>query len=128
METDSKAMIGFLRAIQEVQADVVVQRTSSGHTNIVTKQTSPRLDLRPVVALLRGAEATKRKIDISRFTAEDLARPGWVEGLAVWYYDTAANTIQNGGAAPEGVSPTQLSLETIRKILERTLPTSMSAA
>lgn len=127
IESDSKALVGFLRAVGDVQADVVVQRLSSGHTNIVTRQTKRRLNLLSTVAAVRQAEAEKLGIALS-VGADQWQKPRRLEGIDAWYFDTAANTIQNGGAAAENVPTTKLSLTEIRTILERTLPGSLPVA
>lgn len=127
IESDSKALVGFLRAVGDVQADVVVQRLSTGHTNVVTRQTSRRLYLLPAVAAMRRAEAAKLGLTLD-VTEEQWQKPRRLEGIDAWYFDTAANTIQNGGAAAENVPPTLLSLAEIRAVLERTLPQSLPAA
>ncbi|MBI2984940.1 MAG: hypothetical protein HYY50_04950 [Candidatus Kerfeldbacteria bacterium] len=126
VETDSKAMVGFLRAVGDVKADVVVQRLSTGHTNIVTRQAAPRLDLRPTIAAIRLAEAEKKGFNLSQASREQLEKPRRLEGVEEWYFDTAANTLQNGGVATSNVMPTRLSLAEIRSILERALPGSLS--
>ncbi len=125
METDSKAMVGFVRAIRTIEADVVVQRLSSGHTNIVTRQTSPRLDMRPIAAAVRKAEAEKKQYETDGISKEQWEKPRRLEGIDEWYFDTAANTLQNGGAARTGIPPTQLTLEEIKGILIRELPQSV---
>lgn len=122
IQSDSKAMVGYLRAVGTVQADVVVQRLSTGHTNIVTKQTDERLDLRKTVAALRKAEAAKKGIDLSGESEEQLEKPRRLESVPEWYFDTAANTIQNGAAVVTSEMPaTRLSLEEIQQILTTTL-------
>ncbi|MFH0952314.1 MAG: hypothetical protein V1838_03950 [Patescibacteria group bacterium] len=126
VQTDSKTLIGFLRALKDVQADIVVQRQSSGHTNFVTRQVKPRIDLKETVAELRKAEAAKKgNVDLSQTSREDLIKPHLLEGVEEWYYDTAANTIQNGGAANADITPTKLSLSEIKNILAKTLPSSL---
>lgn len=120
IESDSKGLIGFLRAVPSVKANVVVQRCSSGHTNIVTSQSQPRIDLRPVIKAIRQAEAEAKGVKL-RANEDDLQKPGKLEGVEEWYYDTAANTLQNGGAAPEGVTPTKLAMPVLRQILEKHL-------
>jgi hypothetical protein len=127
IESDSKALVGFLRAVGDVQADVVVQRLSTGHTNIVTRQTQRRLNLLKTVAEIRKAEAEKLGIRLD-LPQEQLEKPRRLEGIDAWYFDTAANTIQNGGAAAENVPTTLLSLSDIRSVLERTLPDSLPVA
>lgn len=125
VETDSAAMVGFLRAIRDVRADVVVQRRSSGHTNVVTRSTAPRLNLRPAMAAIRRAEATKKDMDLSHVAQNDLEKPGRLHGVEEWYFDTAANTLQNGGADTSGVAPTRLSLAELQRLLHETLPRSL---
>ena len=128
MESDSKTMVGFVRAVKDIMADVVVQRQSTGHTNIVTRQTqgAPKLDLRPLLAAIRRAEAQKKGMDVSRLTAADWEKPRRLEGIDEWYFDIAANTIQNGGAATANISPTQLGMEEIQHMLTDILPTVVS--
>ncbi len=44
-----------------------------------------------------------------------------------WYYDTTANSLQNGGIAPEGITPTKLSLDEVKEILKNGLnPATLS--
>ncbi|MEX1112112.1 MAG: hypothetical protein WEC84_01500 [Candidatus Andersenbacteria bacterium] len=122
VESDSKTLVGFLRAVKEVQADIVVQRSSSGHTNIITNQNKGiRLNLQVVARALRGVEGRRKGIDVTKFTEEELEKPGRLEGIEEWFYDTAANTLQNGGAAPDGIMPTRIGLDEMRIVLEKTL-------
>lgn len=125
VQTDSKAMVGFLRSVGTIQADVVVQRLSTGHTNIVTRQTDVRLNLLRSVAAIRKAEAAKLGVDLSSATEQQLEKPRRLDGIDAWYFDTAANTIQNGGAAAADVPPTRLSLDEVKTILKETLQSSM---
>lgn len=122
IETDSKSMVGYLRAVKDIQADIVVQRQTSGNTNIVTRQTTPRLNLKPVISALRIAEAKKKNLSLSGISASELEKPTRLEGIDEWYFDTAANTLQNGGVAAEGVAPTQLTIAEVVAILEQTIP------
>jgi hypothetical protein len=126
VQSDSKALVGYLRAVGTVQADVVVQRLSTGHTNIVTKQTQTRLNLLKTVAAIRMAEAGKKGMNLSAASDRDLEKPRSLAGLEEWYFDTAANTIQNGGAGASQTPPTRLSLEDVKVILLETLSQSVS--
>jgi len=117
VESDSKTIVGFLRALKTVQANMVVQRTASGHTNIITNQNKQFIDLRGLIAGLRKAEAGRRQVDISTMDAERLSMPGRMPGVPQWYFDTAAKTLQNGGAAAAGIEPTALSLLDIEHIM-----------
>ncbi len=121
VESDSKTIAGFLRAVKDIQADIVVQRTSSGHTNIITSQKKVRLDLKKVARLLRQAEAAKKDIVLQAVSDEQWERPGRMEEIPEWYFDTAANTLQNGGASSDGVPVTHLSLSEIGDIVQRGL-------
>lgn len=116
--SDNVSLPGFLRAWARV--DVVIQRLPSGHTNIITKQ-DRRVDLREVIRFLRFNETKKRGIPLSDHTLAYLHRPGRIDEAPEWFYDTAANTIQNGGVRPEGVTPTLLSLEEIVEIVREGL-------
>ncbi|MDD5566740.1 MAG: hypothetical protein PHH01_00945 [Patescibacteria group bacterium] len=122
VETDSKSIIGYLRAIGAVKADVVVQRQSSGHTNIVTRQVEPRLNLVPAISAIRQIEGQRKGLSFTEAESEQLIKPGRMAGVEEWYFDTAANTLQNGGANSVNIQPTHLSLEEIKQILIKTLP------
>lgn len=120
IESDVIGMVGFLRANSKIKADIVVQRLSSGHTNIITNQ-SREIELKGVIATLRIEEARKKRIPFDEIPKKSLYNKGKLAGLEEWYYDTAANSIQNGGIRPETAPPTSLSLEEIKKILESSL-------
>ena len=122
VESDSTTLVGFLRAVKTIQADIVVQRRSSGHTNIITNQNKGGpIDLRPLVKLIRQQEAQSRNISLGQHSAEDLEKPGRIPEIPEWYFDTAAKTLQNGGAASAGISPTLLTLEDLKIAITNTL-------
>ena len=52
---------------------------------------------------------------------QELQRAGRVEAIPEWFYDVAANTLQNGGVRPEGVPVTRLALEEALEIVRRSL-------
>lgn len=118
LESDSKTIVGFVRAVKTIQADIVVQRTPSGHTNIITNQNKQPISLRGLIVALRRAEADKRDYDISSLSESQLEQPGRLSQVPEWYFDTAAKTLQNGGAAAQGIEPTELSLHDIGEILK----------
>lgn len=105
MESDNITLPGFLRAY--FHADVVIQRLPSGHTNVITNQ-KKKINLAPVAAALRDAEANRRNVEV---TEAELVRPGRIDALPMWFYDVMANTIQNGGIKPQHIVPTALSLD-----------------
>lgn len=115
LETDEIAMAGYLRAQRSV--DIVVQKMSSGHVNIITQQ-KRMFDLSQVAKFLRMAEAEEKGNGIS-LSEKDLASAGRIDGVEEWYLDTRARTIQNGGVRPQWTSPTKLSLMTIGEIIKQ---------
>jgi hypothetical protein len=117
IQSDNVALPGFLRAAHGF--DLLIQRRSTGHTNILTRQLRS-IDLRPVVEELRLAEAQKKGFFAG--AEEELQKSGRLDGVPEWYYDTAANTIQNGGVSPEGVNPTALDLDEVVAIVKDAIP------
>lgn len=124
IKTDNIAMPGFLRAAKRM--DLIVARRLSGHTNIITRQLRS-IDLRPTVEALRKEEAKRRGIELQP-SRTLLQSSGRVEGIDEWFYDDAANTIQNGGVNPGTTPATQLSAEEILEILKRTIPNGVIGA
>lgn len=119
LESDNLSMAGWLKSANGLKADVVCQRNSAGFTNILTRPMK-MVDLRWTSAYLRKAEAEMRdrKLICSTY---DLMKDGKISEVPEWYYDRATNSILNGGAAPQGVLPTAISLETIKNILKEAL-------
>lgn len=118
VETDNSALSGFLRAAKRV--DIIIQRRSTGHTNVLTRQ-ERSIDLRPVISALRMAEATKKGITISE-NQQAVEAPGKCVGVEEWYYDDAANTLQNGGVSPGDIPSTRLSKDEIVHIVTEAIP------
>lgn len=118
LESDNVSLAGFLKAAHKV--DLVIQRASTGHTNIVTQQLRS-IDLQPVVAELRLAEVGKDGRP-HKIPKDVLHATGSVDVIPEWYYDDAANTIQNGGIHPQGIPATKLSKDEILAILRDTIP------
>ncbi len=112
--SDRTGMVGFLRAHPNIKADVVIQRFTSGHTNIVTNQ-ERKVDLTDVAALVRLEEARKKRIPFDSLPLAKLTAKAILPEIPEWYYDTAANTIQNGGLDPEGISATQCDLRALKR-------------
>lgn len=117
IESDVLGMAGFLRVHPKILADVVGQKLSSGHINIITKQWR-RIDLRDVVAIIRVEEMRKKKIPFDKVNWKFLLAKGRMKEVEEWYYDTAANSLQNGGMMAEKVPPTNLDLKDIKKALK----------
>jgi hypothetical protein len=115
LEAENVALPGFLRAY--LKADVVIQRLPSGHTNVITRQQT-RVDLRDCMAHIRREEAQLKGLAVDHSDHETLCKPGRFEGLDEWFYDTAANTIQNGGVNPQNIPATRMTLERITQLVE----------
>jgi len=113
IESDMQGIVGFLRAHPEIKADVIAQRFSSGHINIITKQWR-KINLKEVAAIVRVEEAKAKKIPFDKVNWRLLHNKGRMEKIGEWYYDTAANSLQNGGMLPEQVSSTNLNLKDIK--------------
>ncbi|MFA6429281.1 MAG: hypothetical protein WCV84_02165 [Patescibacteria group bacterium] len=118
VESDNSALAGFLRAAKKI--DLVIQRRTTNHTNIITQQLRS-IDLQPVIAALRVAEADKKGVQLSA-SKEELMGSGRLDPIDEWYYDDAANTIQNGGVQPQGVTPTRLSKDEVIAIVKDAIP------
>lgn len=114
--TDNHSFSGFLRAY--FHFDIIVSRKSSGHVNIVTNQ-AKQIPLAPVAALLREFEFRKKNPEDP--LPAGLDAQGRIDAVPEWFYDTMANTLQNGGAKTEGVPVTQLTDIEIRQALTRAL-------
>jgi hypothetical protein len=118
VHSDTQALAGFLRAAHKF--DLVVVRRSTGHLSVVTRQ-ERSLDFRPVITSLRVMEALKSGVPVNP-TDPNLSLPGKFPGIDEWYYDDAANTLQNGGINPQGIPASKLSDEEIITALVQGLP------
>jgi hypothetical protein len=123
IESDNPSLPGYLRSREGGKFDVVIQRTSGGYVNILTRPTK-RIDLRSLAVLMRMQEATKRGLNLET-SVYDLARPGRHPKIKEWYYDRATNSLQNGGLNPREVPPTGLLWEEIKKIINLGLAESI---
>lgn len=117
IDSDRRGMIGFLRAHPSIKADIVAQRFSSGHINIVTNQQT-RMDLSHVAGLVRIAELVARNASLEMVPADRLSQKGVLEDIPQWYVDTAAHSIQNGGVDPDGWPATALNLKEVQESIE----------
>ena len=118
--SDSLSIAGWLRSRLGPQADVIVQQRSSGHVNILTKQ-ERKIELSVAAALIRSAEMAERG-NTAELDMQTLARPGTIAEVPNWYYDTATNSLLNGGSTPDSTEPTVVPhsylLTLVRKGLE----------
>ncbi len=118
VKSENVALPGFLRAAKRM--DMVIQRRPSNHTNIITRQ-ERSIDLRPLIEALRKAEAQKKQIQLN-LSQTQLQEVGRIDAIPEWYYDDAANTIQNGGVSPGDTPATQLSADEILTLIKEHIP------
>jgi hypothetical protein len=119
LECDDPSMSGYLRSQNGGRHDVVAQWRTSGHLNITTRtvQHRPRVDLAPLAAALRKGEIM---LSGGTIEADDemLMKPGRIPGLENWYYDTATNSILNGGAHYAETPATKIPRAKLRGLIE----------
>jgi hypothetical protein len=112
IESDNAGMAGYLRS-RAVNADLVIQKASTGHTNFVSRQQA-KLQLKKLSRLLKLAEAKKNGVTL--IDSVELEKPGRTDKLSHWFYDSRANTIQNGGLSPQGIPATQLTYKELEQL------------
>lgn len=117
IETDNPSMAGFLRSRGGGGYDVIALRLPTGHTNILTKQVQPRVDLRSLCVLLRIQEAEARGVALEG-SPESLSVAGTMKEVPQWYFDPATNSLLNGGPNPQGIEATTIDPFEFRKLLE----------
>ncbi len=117
LESSNVGMPGFLRSQNGGKYDVVVQRTQQGYVNILTRP-AKRIDLRSLTGLIRLSEAEHQAIPLDQ-DPHVLIATGRIDSIKNWYYDTATNSILNGGILPTpDITPTTIPWNTFQKILE----------
>ncbi|MGD0976771.1 MAG: hypothetical protein ABR875_00555 [Minisyncoccia bacterium] len=117
IESDNIGMPGYLRSQIGGRFDVVVQRREAGFVNILTRPTK-RIDLRSLVALIRVREAEHAGIGLSS-KLFDLIQSGRISEVNNWYYDTATNSILNGGSTPTpDIEPTKISWDELAQVVD----------
>ncbi len=121
LESDDVNLPGFLRASKNM--DLMIQLRPSGHTNILTKQLRS-LDLSPLAEAIRRAEADKKGL-VLNYSRDELRAAGRINEVPNWYYDAAANTLQNGGVNPQDIPATALSKEEIIDLVKKYIPTGI---
>ncbi|MEK9181113.1 MAG: hypothetical protein AAB871_02680 [Patescibacteria group bacterium] len=122
VESDNPALAGYIRS-RAVGGDLVIQRAESGHVNFITRQAA-RLQLHKLARQIKLLEAQKNGLVLNVDSEAELEAPGRTEGLPQWYYDTRANTLQNGGVQPQGIPATKLSYSEIELAVKQGLNVS----
>lgn len=110
IHSDNPSLAGFLRSALGGKYDIVLQRSATGHTNILTRP-AKHVDLRSLAAAIRLKEAEKRMLDLPETPYAEFTQSGRIDAIPQWYYDRATNSIQNGGLNPQGVEPTSITWE-----------------
>ncbi|MES2224405.1 MAG: hypothetical protein V4478_00285 [Patescibacteria group bacterium] len=117
IESDSVQLPGYLRSADGGKFDLVVQRRSSGHVNILTRPLK-RPDLRMAAQLIRGEEYFIRTA--RRLANESaLQAPGRNEEVPEWYFDPATNSLQNGGINPAGSPATKVAWADMKELVRK---------
>ena len=116
IESDNPSMAGYLRSQGGGKFDVVAQRLTSGHVNVLTRQ-AKHIDLRALAMVLRIEELASRNLDID-LPAQELTRTTRIKDVPEWYYDRATNTIQNGGVNPKDVEPTAIDWDKMPQLFD----------
>ena len=118
IETDNTSMAGFLRSHKGGNYDVVALRLSAGHTNILTRANPHlKIDLRSLAVLIRVEEASARGISLNEDT-NALSLPTIISEIPMWYYDTATNSLLNGGPNPKDIEATIIDSFVMIKLIE----------
>lgn len=116
IEADNGSLAGYLRSTTGGRFDIVVQKMSTGHVNILTRPTK-RPDLRSLACLIRirEAELSGKELDEE---LSSLYRPARHPAVKEWYYDRATNSLQNGGLNPKEIPPTKISWDEFPQLVE----------
>lgn len=105
----------FNSAARKQGAAIVIQRRSSGNTQVYTNN-KERLVLYDVAQMLR-VEEQEAKGNVATTDWRALASEGKVEGAEEWYYQTAGQMLLNGSLSCPN-TPSNLGLERIREIVK----------
>lgn len=119
LTSDEVGLPGYLRSQSGGNYRIVVQRRSSGHVNIITKQ-NPKLDVARLAALIRLQEANLQQVEINN--EQSLFTTGQHPAVPNWYYDPATNSLLNGGVTPDAIAPTTIDWNDLTAIITHTIP------
>lgn len=116
IESDNGGLSGYLRSVAGGRFDVVIQKMTTGHANILTRPTK-RLDLRSLACLIRIREAEMSGKQLEE-DVSSLCRPARHPGVKEWYYDRATNSLQNGGLHPKEIPATKIPWDEFPTLVE----------
>jgi hypothetical protein len=112
--SDHVGLPGYLRSNTGGNYRVVVQRRSTGHVNILTKQ-DPKINLSRLMAAIRLRELQTQNQDSDDEAV--LAVTGVHPDVPKWYYDTATNSLLNGGVTPDAIDATKIEWNELQAIV-----------
>jgi hypothetical protein len=113
--SDNPGLSGYLRSYKGGKYDITVQFASTGHTNIITTRHGSKIDLHSFVRLVRYSEFFLKGVTESN--KQLLEKEGRIDEVPEWYYDTATNSLLNGGLNPGSTRATSISKDDFEKIV-----------
>ena len=111
VESDDTQIAGYARSVHGSNANVVIQKYSTGHTFITTKKMS-NISLDEVIKLLR-IEERRLNGKTGYIDYNVLIREGNMNGAECWYYHAPANMILNGSRSNTDVPATKIPLSKV---------------
>lgn len=115
--TDDSAFNRWARSKEGINAGVVIQRNPDGHTQIFTSNRQG-IDLANVAVKVRRAEMAKRSVQP---TGNLAVVTGFAKGCPEWFLHHNFGLLLNGSDTHRDVPCSQLSLDELHDIVERTL-------
>lgn len=114
--SDNYGLPGYLRSQIGGSYDLVIQKTSRGHVNILTRNAT-RTDLSKLAQVVRAQELASQGKP-NTVTSEQLSAHARITEVPEWYYDPATNSLQNGGTQPGTIAPTHIPWEAFPELVK----------
>ena len=119
IESDNISLPGYLRAQAGGKYDIVIQKRTSGHVNVLSKlQKNKKIPLENLAAVIRISEIYATTGKETEMKYEEFSMPGKIKEVPNWYYDPATNSIQNGGVNIDSTPPTKIPWKHFVEILK----------
>lgn len=117
IESNNDLVAKFARSKRGGGASVVIQKSTTGNVQIFSNRKSRiRPNMTKVIQFLR-LEEQKRKGRVVTLKPEDLRRDGTITGAEEWHYFKKGEMLFNGSLSHPDVPPTNIDLNTIRRIV-----------
>jgi hypothetical protein len=117
IESDNDLVAKFARSRRGGFASVVIQKGNTGNVQVFSNRKSHvRIDMAKIAQFIR-LEEQKRKGRVVTLKPEELRRDGEVKGAEEWHYFQKGQMLFNGSLSHPDVPPTNLDLDTIRRIV-----------